>query len=127
MEAPDGRKLRNGRSLLPLEGCSIPDALQQSGARILWSRDKWAGGTIDEQTNIFTLGALIFEFFGRFSDEEIHQRYCNNQFIPCTLPNWQLSEESYQVATKAVSLNKSERYLTFAEFWYEWKAANSNF
>ena len=85
------------------------------------------GCAIDEQTNIFTLGALIFEFFGRFSDEEIHQRYCNNQFIPCTLPNWQLSEESYQVATKAVSLNKSERYLTFAEFWYEWKAANSNF
>lgn len=82
------------------------------------------GCAIDEQTNIFTLGALIFEFFGRFSDEEIHQRYSDNQFIPCTLPNWQLSEESYQVATKAVSLNKSERYLTFAEFWYEWKAAN---
>ena len=95
--------------------------------RLKAPREYIEGCAIDEQTNIFTLGALIFEFFGRFSDEEIHQRYCDNQFIPCTLPNWQLSEESYQVATKAVSLNKSERYLTFAEFWYEWKAANSNF
>ncbi len=79
------------------------------------------GCAIDEQTNIFTLGALIFEFFGRFSDEEVYQRYCKNQFSPCSLSNWQLSEESYRVASKAVSLNKSERYLTFAEFFGEWK------
>ncbi|MBD5496582.1 MAG: hypothetical protein HDR11_02290 [Lachnospiraceae bacterium] len=82
------------------------------------------GCAIDEQTNIFTLGALIFEFFGSFSDEEIHKRYCDNQFMPCSLMNWQLSEESYRVAAKAVSLNKSERYLSFAAFFYEWKAAD---
>ena len=29
------------------------------------------GSAIDEQTNIFTLGALIFECFGYFSDEEL--------------------------------------------------------
>lgn len=78
------------------------------------------GSAIDEQTNIFTLGALIFEFFGSFSDEEIRQRYCNNRFVPCSLTDWQLSEESYRVASKAVSLIKSERYLTFSEFLYEW-------
>ena len=83
------------------------------------------GCAIDEQTNIFTLGALIFEFFGSFSDEEIQKRYCDNQFMPCSLMNWQLSEESYRVAAKAVSLNKSERYLSFSEFFYEWKAADS--
>ena len=82
------------------------------------------GCAIDVQTNIFTLGALIFEFFGSFSDEEIHQRYCNNQFTPCSLSNWQLSEESYRVATKAVCLDKSERYLTLDEFFFEWKEAN---
>lgn len=81
------------------------------------------GCAIDEQTNIFTLGALIFEFFGSFSDEEIYQRYCNEQFVPCSLPNWQLSEDSYRVATKAVSLNKNERYLSFEEFFNEWKGA----
>ncbi len=83
------------------------------------------GSAIDEQTNIFTLGALIFEFFGSFSDEEIRQRYCNNRFVPCSLTDWQLSEESYRVASKAVSLTKRERYLTFSEFFYEWKEANS--
>ena len=51
------------------------------------------GCIIDEQTNIFTLGALIFDFFGEFSEEEIQQRYNNNQFLPCAINKWQLSEE----------------------------------
>lgn len=83
------------------------------------------GGAIDEQTNIFTLGALIFEFFGRFSEEEIRQRYRSNQFVPCALLDWQLSEKSYRAAAKAVSLDRRERYATFAEFFCEWKAANA--
>jgi serine/threonine-protein kinase len=69
---------------------------------------------------------LIFEFFGFFSDEEIGQRYKNNQFIPCSCSNWQLNEESYQVAVKAVNLNKNERYMTFDEFFIEWKRAISS-
>ncbi len=81
------------------------------------------GSFIDEQTNLFTLGALIFEFFGDFSNEEVRQRYRNNQFLPCTYSNWQLNKESYQVATKAVNQKKSERYLTFSDFWKEWKNA----
>lgn len=84
------------------------------------------GSVIDEQTNIFTLGALIFEFFGFFSDEEIRQRYCNNQFRPCSYSNWQLNSESYQVAIKAVNPNKNERYSTFDEFFKEWKKASGN-
>lgn len=84
------------------------------------------GSIIDERTNIFTLGALIFEFFGYFSNEEIKQRYLNNQFVPCSYSNWQLSAESYRIATKAVSLNKNERYLTFAEFFRDWKRANNS-
>lgn len=81
------------------------------------------GSVIDEQTNIFTLGALLFEFFGTFSEEEIHRRYQENQFRPCSLSNWQLNKESYQVAKKAVSLNKRDRYLTFADFFEDWKKA----
>lgn len=84
------------------------------------------GSVIDEQTNIFTLGALIFEFFGSFSDEEIHLRYCNNQFVPCTLHNWHLGEKSYQVASKAVNFNRAERYRTFEEFFREWKSATKS-
>ena len=83
------------------------------------------GSVIDEQTNIFTLGALIFEFFGSFTDEEIHQRYCNNQFTPCSFSKWQLNEESYQVACKAVSLDRNDRYSTIADFFEEWRKVNS--
>ena len=81
------------------------------------------GGEIDERSNIFTLGALIFEFFGNFSDEEIRQRYSNNRFLPCSLARWQLNEESYRVAAKAVSPAKHERYSTFTEFFRQWKEA----
>lgn len=84
------------------------------------------GSAIDEQTNIFTLGALIFEFFGNFTMEEIGLRYLNNQFVPCSYSDWQLNEESYRVATEAVSINKSERYTTFVEFFNDWKKANSS-
>ena len=82
------------------------------------------GGVIDTQTNIFTLGALIFEFLGCFTEEEIKQRYCSNQFLPCAYSNWQFNEESYHVARKAVQLDKNERYRTFDEFFAEWKRAD---
>ncbi len=82
-----------------------------------------AGHVIDERTNIFTLGALIFEFFGTFSNEEIQQRYRGHQFTPCSLSNWQLNGESYRVAAKAVSLDRGDRYATFSEFFSEWKEA----
>lgn len=78
---------------------------------------------IDERTNIFTLGALIFEFFGNYSSEEIGKRYRDNQFLPCAYSDWQLNEASYQVAVKAVSLDREERYLTFEEFHEDWKKA----
>lgn len=79
---------------------------------------------IDEQTNIFTLGALIFDFFGNFSDEDIEQRYIQSRFVPCSLSDWQLSKESYQVVVKAVESDKSKRWKTFAEFFKEWKNSN---
>ena len=82
------------------------------------------GSAIDEQTNIFTLGALIFECFGYFSDEEIARRYKNNQFLPCSFSTWQLNEKSYKVAARAVSPDKKDRYMTFADFFEEWKDAS---
>lgn len=81
------------------------------------------GSVIDEQTNLFTLGALIFDFFGTFSSKEMEQRYISNQFLPCSRSNWQLNEKSYQTALKAVCPLKTERYMTFAEFYDEWKKA----
>lgn len=82
------------------------------------------GSAIDEQTNIFTLGALIFEFLGSFSEEEIRQRYEKNQFVPCSFSHWQLDEESFQAAIRAVDPDKSNRYNTFTEFYRDWKKAS---
>lgn len=81
------------------------------------------GSVIDEQTNIFTLGALIFEFFGNYTDDEIKQRYSQNRFAPCSYDNWQLYEESYKIAVKAVSADRSQRYKAFEEFFEDWKKA----
>ena len=79
------------------------------------------GAIIDEQTNVFTLGALLFEFFGSFSEEEIGRRYVENRFLPCDITKWQLDEVSYQVAVKAVSQERSSRYKTIAKLYAEWK------
>ncbi|MDE7268378.1 MAG: hypothetical protein K2N89_13020, partial [Lachnospiraceae bacterium] len=83
------------------------------------------GSIIDEQTNIFTLGALIFEFFGNYTDNEIKQRYLQNRFAPCSYSNWQLNEESYKIAIKAVSEDRTQRYKTFEEFFDDWKKAKA--
>lgn len=78
------------------------------------------GARIDEQTNVFTLGALLFEFFGEFSAEEMQKRYTENRFIPCDFSKWQLNRESYKVALKAVRYNRRERYTSINEFWLAW-------
>lgn len=83
------------------------------------------GSVIDQRTNLFTLGALLFEFFGVFSAGEIEKRYTENRFLPCALSKWQLNEQSYQVAAKAVSPDREDRYRTVAEFFQEWKNALS--
>lgn len=79
------------------------------------------GSVIDEKTNVFTLGALLFEFFGNFTEDDIGRRYFENRFRPCDITKWQLNEASYHVAVKAVSQKQDERYKTIEEFHTEWK------
>ena len=92
------------------------------GTKRLKAPEEYAkGAVIDERTNVFTLGALLFEFFGTFSEEEIGRRYAENQFRPCDIAKWQLDEASYRVAVKAVSQNRDERYKTVEEFYTDWR------
>lgn len=76
--------------------------------------------SIDAQTNIFTLGALFFEFFGTFTGKEMEERYRYNRFLPCSRENWQLSEEKYRVAVKAVQQERKERYKSLKDFYEDW-------
>lgn len=74
------------------------------------------GASIDECTNVFTVGALIFNFLGEFTPEQMKDCYCFNKFIPCPPDKWRLSETSYQAVLKAVNPDRSQRYQTMAEF-----------
>ena len=80
------------------------------------------GAEIDEQTNVFTLGAILFDFFGSFSNEDIEKRYRENRFVPCSIECWQLDEVKYRVLMKAVNPDRSKRYQTISQFWDSWKA-----
>lgn len=82
---------------------------------------------IDEATNVFTLGALLFNnYFGRFTDDEIKYRYQNNIFLPCSFEKWELNKACYAVACKAVALDRSKRYPSIYEFHSAWNAALQN-
>ena len=81
---------------------------------------------IDERTNVFTLGALIFHFFGSFTEEEIKMRYRDKCFLPCSLDQWELNHKAYEVLLKAVASDRNERYQTVEEFRKDWDLAVSD-
>ncbi|GJM56507.1 hypothetical protein [uncultured Dubosiella sp.] len=81
------------------------------------------GAVIDERTNEFTLGALLFDFFGQYTTEQIRARYQNARFVPCALKNWSLGPHSYKVVCRAVDPDPDRRYKTIALFHEAFKNA----
>lgn len=81
------------------------------------------GAKLDERTNVFTLGALLFDFFGEFSSLDIAERYEKNAFFPCDREKWELNTECYEAAGKAVSAARNIRYNTIREFHSAWEKA----
>ena len=76
---------------------------------------------IDSVTNVFTLGALSFHFFGVYSDNDKEKMYTENAFFPCNYDVWELSEGLYKTALKAVNRDREERYSSIKDFYKEWK------
>ncbi|MBQ7058890.1 MAG: hypothetical protein IJM83_06275 [Firmicutes bacterium] len=74
------------------------------------------GAVIDEATNVFTLGAMFFDFFGKYTEEQIRQRYQENAFAPCTPEQWTLCEDAYRVLLRATMPDRGKRYQTIHEF-----------
>lgn len=81
------------------------------------------GAVIDEVTNVFTLGALILNFFGNYSEKDIKQMYQCSKFFPCALEYWELSKDLYEVVTKAVAYDRNNRYNSITNFFISWNAA----
>ncbi|MGL5440017.1 MAG: hypothetical protein ACRDA4_06445 [Filifactoraceae bacterium] len=66
------------------------------------------GATIDEVTNVFTMGASAFELLGSNYNRKIEE--------------WTASEALFKVAKKAVSTNRHERYQSISDFYNDWKS-----
>lgn len=67
------------------------------------------GATIDEITNVYTMGATAFALFGNGRVRSFE--------------NWTLSRELYDVALKAVSDERDSRQQSLEQFIAEWRAA----
>ena len=72
------------------------------------------GATIDEQTSLFTLGAIIFDMFSNISNTK--ERYKKGCFIPNKLEEFELNNNTYDVLLKATAYDKNDRYKTVKEF-----------
>jgi serine/threonine-protein kinase len=81
------------------------------------------GETINEATNVFTIGALIFDFFGDFNSEDIMKRYKDCCFYACSPEKWTLNQKCYSVVVKATQNNRENRYQKISEFHAAWNEA----
>ena len=77
------------------------------------------GATIDEKTNEFTLGAIIFDMFSNISNND--ERYKKGMFIPNKIEEFELNKKAYEVLLKATKYNRNNRYSTIKEFEEEFK------
>jgi serine/threonine-protein kinase len=69
------------------------------------------GDVIDEVTNVFTMGAVAFEILG-----DNHNR---------TIETWKASERLFDVARKATSQAREDRYHSIHDFHIEWNKAKN--
>ncbi len=79
---------------------------------------------IDEVTNVYTLGALLFNnYFGNYTESEVQLRYAQNRFTPCSFEKWDLNKQCYEAALKAVEPDRSKRYQSIENFHRAWTLA----
>ena len=72
------------------------------------------GAKIDELTNEFTLGAIIFDMLSNVNNTD--KRYNLGMFIPNDIKDFELSKEVYNVLIKATNYDRDERYKTIKDF-----------
>lgn len=79
------------------------------------------GAVIDEKTNQFTLGAIIFDMLSDRDEENIKQRYEVGNFIPPKKEQFNLGQNLYKTLLKSTNLNRDNRYNSLEEFCQEWQ------
>ena len=84
---------------------AVNDMGRMWGSSILMSPEKFEkGAVLDEITNVYTLGAMAFALFGNYKRD---------------LENQSLSKKVYDVAAKATSDSRDNRYQSVKELIYE--------
>lgn len=85
---------------------SVNDMGRMWGSSIFMSPEEFEkGAVLDEITNVYTLGAMAFALFDNYKRD---------------LGNWQLSKDLYNVAVKATSDDRNNRYQSVEELIDEW-------
>lgn len=72
------------------------------------------GAEIDEVTNVYLMGATAFALFGGADSSRRRE-------------DWDAVESLWDVARRAVSERKEERYSSICEFYSAWEAAGADF
>ncbi|MCI1832517.1 MAG: hypothetical protein LKI77_06210 [Bifidobacterium sp.] len=78
------------------------------------------GSVIDERTIVFTLGAMISDFFGPASAADMESRYENNRFCAGPPAVWQLGDACRETVMKATDPRRETRFGTIDEFHHAW-------
>ena len=84
----------------------VNDMGRMWGSSVFMSPEEFEKGSLlDEVTNIYTLGAMAFALFGNYKRD---------------LENWQLSKDLYNIAVKATSDDRNNRYQSVEDLIDEW-------
>lgn len=76
------------------------------GSSVFMSPEEFEkGAVLDEITNVYTLGAMAFSLFGNYKRDS---------------ENWQLSKDLYNIAVKATSDDRNNRYQSVEDLIDEW-------
>ena len=75
------------------------------------------GAVIDERTNVFTLGAIIFDMLSEVKNND--ERYKLGMFIHNSFEDFEMSKVMYNVLLKATDYNRNNRFNTICEFHQE--------
>ena len=87
----------------------VNDMGRMWGSSLFQSPEEYElGAVINEVTNVYTVGATAFALFGRYGRER---------------ERWELSEECFALALKAVEKERALRQRSIAEFREEWERA----
>lgn len=85
---------------------AVNDMGRMWGSSIFMSPEEFEkDAVLDEVTNVYTLGAMAFALFGNYKRDS---------------ENWQLSKDLYNVAVKATSDDRNNRYQSVEELIDEW-------